>query len=251
MSPIVKTVSLADLDAVLETSGAKMRGWEVHALYIGALTSTSFGIGPQQLFDRIYGEEPILGDSLEQANQRIQVLFGYWNHLVAEREAGRVHLAPIALSETAGTGQLRDFVARRQQELTWYVRGIDAGRDDPLEFGADGQRLLGEIAKGSAFLDAYKDLLDRTHKPSVTELRTSRTTLVELVGVIERLIADLMGVSDAVRREALATFDAQAGRSTDDGAQIAKPVRFARNAMCPCGSGKKWKKCCGAPSRLQ
>jgi hypothetical protein len=249
--PPIATTTLAELDGVLEASGAKMQGWEVHALYLGALTSTSFGLGPQRLLHRIYGDTPVLGDSVEQANERIQVLFGYWNHLVAERDAGRVHLAAISLPEAAGKDQLLDFVARRQQEMAWYVRGIDAGGDHPMQFGSDGQRLLEEIAKGSAFLDAYKDLLDRTHESSEKDLRTARTTLCEIVGVLERLIADLMSVSDLVRREAVASFDAQAGRSTDDGAQIAKPVRVGRNAMCPCGSGKKWKRCCGAPSPLQ
>ena len=44
------------------------------------------------------------------------------------------------------------------------------------------------------------------------------------------------------------------GTSVDDGSQKKQPVRKAagdkvgRNDLCPCGSGKKYKKCCGAQS---
>jgi len=27
--------------------------------------------------------------------------------------------------------------------------------------------------------------------------------------------------------------------------------KIGRNDPCPCGSGKKWKKCCGAPEKQQ
>ncbi|MDP2726773.1 MAG: SEC-C metal-binding domain-containing protein [Dehalococcoidia bacterium] len=28
---------------------------------------------------------------------------------------------------------------------------------------------------------------------------------------------------------------------------IGKPIGFSRNGPCPCGSGRKYKRCCGAP----
>ena len=30
---------------------------------------------------------------------------------------------------------------------------------------------------------------------------------------------------------------------------VRKPERVGRNALCPCGSGKKYKKCCGAQDK--
>jgi preprotein translocase subunit SecA len=69
--------------------------------------------------------------------------------------------------------------------------------------------------------------------------------VLDLVKANERIIADLMDVSDAVRREAMQTLTDQAGRKTDDGVRIARSVKVGRNDACPCGSGKKWKKCCG------
>ena len=83
------------------------------------------------------------------------------------------------------------------------------------------------------------------------ELDKTRAMLLEIVATVERLITDLMAMSDAVRREAIDTFTANAGRPTDDGARIAGQVKIGRNTACPCGSGKKYKKCCGVASTVQ
>jgi uncharacterized protein YecA (UPF0149 family) len=111
--------------------------------------------------------------------------------------------------------------------------------------------LLQGIAEASAFLRAYVTVLAGPDASTAKARRDARRQLLTVVETVERLIAELMDVSDAVRREALATFSAQAGRKTDDGAQIARPIKVGRNDRCPCGSGKKWKKCCGTAERMQ
>jgi uncharacterized protein YecA (UPF0149 family) len=60
----------------------------------------------------------------------------------------------------------------------------------------------------------------------------------------------LSRISDEVRTEAMATFDALEGAETDDGARVASRVKVGRNEPCPCGSGKKYEKCCGGPEQL-
>ena len=61
-----------ELVALLTKLGAKMEAWEVHALYLGALTSTNFRLGPQRLLDRVLGDAPVLGESLNDANAAVQ-----------------------------------------------------------------------------------------------------------------------------------------------------------------------------------
>jgi hypothetical protein len=250
MAPI-GTTSFGDLDALLTRLHAKLGAREVHALYLGALTSTSFQLGPQRLLDRILGDAPVLGESIEDANEALQVLFGYWNTLVSERGGGRVRFAPDAMGAEPTREDLLAFATRRRDELQWFVRGIDAGGDDPIEFGAEGKRLLEGLATGSGYLHAYVELLAREPADDATQLRQTRGLLLDLVATLERLIGDLMAVSDAVRREAIDTFTARAGRSTDDGGRIARPVKVGRNEPCPCGSGKKSKRCCGGISPVQ
>jgi hypothetical protein len=246
--PAIGATTYAELDAMLSKLGAKMTAPQVHALYLGAMSSTNLRLGPQRLLDRVLGEAVDLGEDPMEA---LQVILGYWNTLVAERQAGRVRLAPAALSRDPGKEELLAFARRRHAELAFYPRGIDAGGDDPIEFGAEGQRCLEGIAQGAAFLQAYVTLLEKPGAASAKDLRDARSQILAVIATIERLIGDLMDVSDAVRREALATFTAEAGRKTDDGARIARPVRIGRNGDCPCGSGRKWKRCCGAARKLQ
>jgi hypothetical protein len=242
----IDVISLADLAAVLVKNQAKLEAHEVHALYLGALTSTNPRLGPQSLLGHIFGEQPVLGDSIDDANASLRVIFGYWNTLVARREAGLgVSLAPFDLPEAPTRDELRDFAKRRHDEIAWFVRGIDAGDDHPVEFGSEGERLLTGIAQGSGFLNAYVELLERDTPVEPKELENGRATLLTLVETMERLISDLMEVSDAVRREAMETFTKNAGAPTDDGGRVASIIKVGRNELCPCGSGKKYKRCCG------
>ncbi len=247
---MIGSTTYADFDGVLKKLNAKLEAHEVHALYLGALTSTSFRLGPQRLLDQIFGDEPTLGDSIEAANASLQILFGYWNTLLAQHNEGGVHLTPSKPPKPTKE-ELRAFAKCRQDELEWFVRGIDAGGDDPIEFGPEGNRLLEGIAKGSGFLEGFVELLGRDTPMEPQELKKTRSMMLDVVATIERLISDLMTVSDQVRREALDTFHANAGVVTDDGGHIARPVKIGRNEACPCGSGKKFKKCCGSPSTVQ
>lgn len=43
----------------------------------------------------------------------------------------------------------------------------------------------------------------------------------------------------------------KAARGLDVATAVTSSPKIARNAACPCGSGKKLKKCCGSPAALQ
>lgn len=246
--PAIGTTTFSQLDAVLATHHPRLTTSQVHALFLGAQTSTSPRLLPQHLIGKIFGEDPA-GPEVDMM-ALLQALFGYWNHLIERREAGEVALAPLALSEGATRDDLKEYAERRHGELIWYIRGIDAGGDDPIEFGEEGQAALKRIAEADGFLHAYADLLTRTPPESDSALAAARQNLLSIVESIEDLMATLMAISDEVRRAAMATFQANAGRRTDDGARIARPTKVPRNSPCPCGSGKKWKRCCGVAEQM-
>lgn len=242
-------IEIAELGDLLTKLGANLNAYEVHALYLGALTSTCLGLGPQKLLGAILGEELTLGGSIEDANATVGILFGYWNTLVSQREAGCVRFAPSDVSESASMDELRDFVERRRGELLWYVRGIDAGGDDPIEFGDEGREILEKLAQASGFFELYSKTLAKQEPADDATLRQTWDLLVQTSTACEQLIADLMDVSDRVRREAISTSVVMQGSRTDDGVVIARATRVGRNENCPCGSGKKWKRCCGSAER--
>jgi hypothetical protein len=236
------------LEDVLSRLGAKLEPWQVRALYLGAQASTNVRLGPQHLMQHIFGDAPCLGDDVADANANLQVLMGLWNQLVSDHQAGRVRLSKMTVSKPPKREQLEALARRRIDEITWFTRGIDAGGDDPIEFGPEGERLLRKLAESSAFLESYLDLLRRMPDEDV---RKAREPLDQLTAVTETIIDDLMTVSDGVRRRAIEEYQRVAGGRTDDGVRVERPVKVGRNEPCPCGSGRKWKKCCGDPSRLQ
>jgi hypothetical protein len=236
------------LDEALRRMGAKLESWQVRALFLGAHASTNLRLGPQHLLDRICGDAPIMGDDLADANANLQSLMALWNELVEDHDADRVRLSPVRRSKSPSADELNGLIARRSGEITWFLRGIEAGGDDPIEFGDEGVAMFRRLAEASAFLESYQELLTRSDS---AEFGKARKALDQLTGAIERIIGDLLSISQDLRKQAMAEYQQNAGRRTDDGVPIRRPVKVGRNEPCPCGSGKKWKRCCGAPSSLQ
>lgn len=247
---MIRETSASELQQLLDKLGAKLRVHEVHALYLGALTSTKLGLGPQTLLDIILGEEPALGANVDEANAAIGVLFGYWNTLLSKREdEGQVRLlvrGPVSQSRE----ELREFADSRRDELQWYVRGIDAGGDDPMELGDDGREIFERLARASGLFEIYIKTLANTEPADIAALSQAHELLIKTSDLCERLISELMDVTDRVRREAMATSIQMQGRQTNDGTLISRATRVGRNESCPCGSGKKWKRCCGSAERI-
>jgi hypothetical protein len=239
------------VDEVLSRSNAKLEAWQVRALFLGAQTSTNLRLGPHHLLEHIFGPEPVLGESVDDVNASLGPLMKLWNDLVTEHRSGHVRLSRMPLPETPSVAQLDAFAERRAEEITWFTRGIDAGGDDPMEFGPVGEQLLHKLGEAGAFLEACRTLLAKTPAQTQMTLRESRQTLEELTSAVEGLAGDLMTISDRVRKHAIEVYQGISGGVTDDGVSVRRPVEVGRNEPCPCGSGRKWKRCCGSPTSTQ
>jgi uncharacterized protein YecA (UPF0149 family) len=97
-------------------------------------------------------------------------------------------------------------------------------------------------------LEAQQKLLGELPEQDFTK---ARRALDQLTGAIETIIDDLLTVGDGIRRQAIAEYQQNAGRRTDDGVPVRRSVKVGRNQPCPCGSGRKWKRCCGSPTSMQ
>ena len=66
-------------------------------------------------------------------------------------------------------------------------------------------------------------------------------------GTVTTMLTFRLKSEDDIKREQAAKITATSG--ADDGSDKKQPVRkgqkVGRNDPCPCGSGKKYKKCCG------
>jgi len=138
----MRSVDIDELGALLNRADARLTAWQVHALYLGVQASTSFRLGLHRLLEHIFGEDMVLGESIDEANEYLGLLNGYWNTLLTDKAEGHLRLSQLPVSEPPTAEELHDLAQRRTEEVTWFVRGIDAGGDDPIEFGEEGQAIL-------------------------------------------------------------------------------------------------------------
>lgn len=121
----------------------------------------------------------------------------------------------------------------------------------------------------SAFVLGRIEHIDRTHAPEIRDdfnrAEAERTAAeIEWLGLEVRAASedgDTGSVEFAIRfrrdgqeltQHEISSFRREDGQWLYEGGQVgAKPpprhvVKIGRNEPCPCGSGKKYKKCCGA-----
>jgi hypothetical protein len=245
----VQATSYDDLQAMLARLGTTLSAHEVHALFLGALTSARVAVGPEKLLELILrGVTPKRGGERPDINGAVGVLFGYWNTLNAAREAGEVRFAPDApdLTGTRDRSRLLAFAERRAAEIRSYARGITESGDDPTTWGDDAHGALkklvqqGEAFAGVSTLEAFE--------PTDAGFDHVQLLLVQGSEQSETLISLLMDMTDVIRMGRLAGTIPASFQGAQQVPSIASP-KVGRNERCPCGSGKKWKQCCGARSR--
>lgn len=233
----VPMATLLQLDEVLtRLLGSKLQGFEVHAYLLGTMTTANIRLYPERIFSRFSEEGAAMGRSSTELMELFQITAAYWNHLLKQGRAGRVQFAPLEMREGANIDELRLYTKRRQADLTWYFHGLDSTRCQPNEYRPDGELLLRRIKECQASLETIIERLGvDTNASSLCDIRLR---VLEFSTSIERIVADLVAVSEAVRDETHAKSTAQTWQS-------ARPKRVRPNEPCPCGRGRKWKKCCG------
>jgi uncharacterized protein len=184
------------------------------ALVIGPET-----VLPSQYLPEVWGTDDGSGpewDSIEQAKYFMNLLMKHWNAIAARRNADAPHhpfILPLG-DETIGQSWAQGFMAGVELSL--------AGWKPMFKDKRAGELIMSIVA------------LDRDN-PEFPEQRVTpivRAEIVEQLPVILQIIAAYW-------------------RNTSRKLPRREPVRstkVGRNDPCPCGSGKKFKKCCGAGS---
>ena len=238
------TTSAAPLDdeqaerlaELLELRAVPFKGFNLEALdgYLSALVVAPDTIPPSEWQPRVWGKTPRWqGD--EEAVQVQALLLGHWN-MVSQRvrygdEDLPDHLAPLLWLPEDITVQPED-----DSEL-------DVGRDWALGFfsgvelrEAEWDRWLDE----NEWIEEIFSLLDQLASGEVlAEDPTEPTTPISYQERLE-IVASLPGMLADLHQHRIRALTPR------------EPLRRAdtpeRNQPCPCGSGKKYKKCCGAPA---
>jgi len=201
--------------------------------YVHAVVLTPETISAGEWLPEFFGGEMPAFDSIEKANAKLAVLMHFYNRLNQLRLEQKLH-CPFRL-EDRHRGLWLNHV---REWCRGFVLGINLRRD--YWSLPDSEPGSGEINAAIMALLAISD-----EKVVIEMFGTQSNGDISKEGR-EFLARAILTLPDAIR---VLTEHTQ----EQDGIRVANlPARsekVGRNAPCPCGSGKKFKRCCGAPGR--
>lgn len=161
-------------------------------------------------------------ESIDEANEILQLLMRHWNTIVAGL-FNREPYTPFLVPDDQGAVHGNDWAYG-------FVRGMEMRQDGWEELGWDEKTAKWLIPVMMLYYEHSED----------PELRPRPITPAVRAEVIAAMAAGLLQVYEFFRqRREEEVARAAATRSGRSG------TKAGRNAVCPCGSGKKYKKCCG------
>ena len=232
VAPPLTDAQIERLADLLDTRAVPFKGFNLEALdgYVTALALSPETVPFEEWEPAVWGKPPRWND--EDEAREVRALLA-------------THAATAEQRVRFGDEDLPDTLA----PLLWLPEDLDEHDDDELDVGRDwalGFFAAVELREAAweAWLDENDwieeifDLLDRLASGEVTG--EDPTQPGEPVTYKERLeiIGSLPGMLNDLHQHRIHMLTPR------------EPIRRAetpdRNAPCPCGSGKKYKKCCGA-----
>ena len=220
----------------LNKAGAKISLDELYGLFYGCIAAP-YPVMPSSYMPLIFGKEGMTVTSLEEANQVLGHLMALWNRLLASESLIFPHKAfPQSLEG------IREKIAGLRGRVKYFVKGLDLGGTNPdQDLSQDGLSALKSLAEGEGWLKKIDELIlqDKDKPGDIAKTAAMVDQLDEVLSdCIGRIIADL---KDA-RMRAVREMQEQAVTQPP---KIRKVPKIRRNEPCPCGSGRKYKQCCG------
>jgi uncharacterized protein len=261
------------LDSIIQDQNQTAKIEEIHAVLIDFLASRFCPINamplaqvdgyirgiccgpgrtePMEWLPLVFSDEIPEFESIQQEEAVTGALIDYYNLIIAEVDAGECHLyLPLSLDESKDELEAwgRGFF---QGYIFWQEYWLELSEQFPnaaVAFGYDNiddvlDRLLLII---STVADTAFAIEDGTAEADIPAIIKSLPEAVALFGKIGTSLY-LKDLDSSLL--ASTKIDGSLGGSDFSGAQ-ATTIRFdpdsktGRNDPCPCGSGKKFKKCC-------
>ncbi|HZV55744.1 MAG TPA: UPF0149 family protein [Rhodocyclaceae bacterium] len=217
---------LQELEDFLNSDALGEEGMDI-AMLDGFLTALAVGpntLPPSRWLPVIWDREDMVWESKQQAERIMSLVFRHANAILFYLRDDPDTFEPI-LYEREHEGKVVPII---DEWCTGFVRGIALDEEAwrPLMDAEEGDDML------------YPILLYGT-EAGLEELRNHP----ELAARHEELAASLGDCVMAIHNWWLPTRKEKSTVRRDE-------AKVGRNDLCPCGSGKKFKKCCGSPEKL-
>ncbi len=216
-------------------SGAMLSVTEVYGLLYGCLAAPKMVL-PSQLIPEIFGDHEPDRLSKETVELVIGNILSLWNILGAW-EAGKEPLLLPDIEYLPTFDDTKRFLTDICSLVSRFARGLDLGRTAEQDLSKEGNNAIEGLFKMEAIVNNIKELYEKEGEDK--ELDKTRESIHQAVGVVADCIARIhidlkcARIRTAHEMRAFASFASK---------------NIERNAPCPCGSGKKYKHCCGKPN---
>ena len=190
-----------------------------------ALIASPRLILPSDYLPVVLGDSPEGAfESMADAQETMGLLMRYWNAIAADFEKESIHLAYVLEPGSEGiTG--RDWARG-------YMRGTRLSPEGWNRiFGDDREGLVLTIPVVAGEVDP-----DWPKEPMTAEKSDE---------LLQSMLAGAARAYRYFKEDRLASAPAAAARSSGPEPYERESPKIGRNDPCPCGSGKKYKKCCG------
>ena len=205
--------------------------------FLFAVASAPERIPPSDWLPIVFSDQEVDYASRDEAQEilgQIMVLYNAVN--------GAVRDAPTLLPADC---QLRDDVLANFEDaapMAQWSRGFLLGHQwlEELWKAYLPEELAEELAATLMTLSFFssRELAEAFLAENTGDDQTLESTAVTIHGILPRAVAQYAHLGRSIAT-ALAERDAEASEPT-------RTAKVGRNAPCPCGSGKKYKRCCGA-----
>ena len=221
--PLTET-ELDQLTAVLEGIGDE-RSMNLEQLdgFLAALICGPELVPPSKYLPLIWGDQTVFEDT-SSAQEVLSLVMRHWNAIADTLNSRDVYL-PLLIEDESGIAHGNDWA-------NGFLRGMEFGKED-------WSQLLDDEDHGGSLLAIFA--LANEHNPD-PEMRPYKDPIT--ANNRETLIAAAAAGTMQIYRY----FKAQRTLSNDPHTIpdfLRKMPKIGRNDPCPCGSGKKFKQCCG------
>jgi hypothetical protein len=225
----------------LEKCGSKRTLYEVYGLFYGCIAAPH-AVNPSGYLDIILGREdrkPF--ESLDDANMTLGNIMSLWNLIASWNPEQGVYVYPdMEYPETLDG--LKQNIQGHLAFINFFIKGLDLGGLQEADLIEDVKLAFKDLATASTVQEKLLELLEREKTAKESDVAESRNNVSRLEEVMIHCIARI----NAGLRESRIAASRGMRRPRILGEKPA-PVRtdkIYRNQFCPCGSGKKYKKCC-------
>ena len=227
------------LEKILKAAGAQLSVFEVYGLFYGCLVAPRI-VMPSSYIPLIIGENAVF-NSDEQAREAVACLMGLWNFL-AHWDPGSGEF-PFPYAEYPATREgLKRRIRNDASMIEYFQEGLALGETRDEDLSKDAAEALDFLLQIYAHLEKYRASFD-TEDDGEIPFEESGKLLDKVEDSIADHIARIHLGLKAARKKAAQKGDIP--RSVQEKKWEAAGTKVGRNDPCPCGSGRKYKKCCG------